>query len=61
MKTLQEKYNAILEGNFSKAQFVRDARMELPNLITQFNGFKDTTAILKNRGMIFEAEKEKTT
>lgn len=60
MKTLQEKYNAILEGNFSKAQFVRDARMELPNLITQFNGFKDTTAILKNRGMIFEAKKEKT-
>ena len=57
MKTLQEKYNAILEGKFSKAQFVRDARMELPNLITQFNGFEDTTIILKNRGMIFEAKK----
>jgi len=57
MKTLQEKYNAILEGKFSKAQFVRDARMELPNLITQFNGFEDTTTILKNRGMIFEAKK----
>jgi len=57
MKTLQEKYNAILEGKFPKAQFVRDARMELPNLITQFNGFEDTTTILKNRGMIFEAKK----
>lgn len=57
MRTIQEKYNAILEGKFSKAQFVRDARMELPNLITQFNGFEDTTIILKNRGMIFEAKK----
>lgn len=56
MKTLQEKYNAIKEGNFSKAQFVRDARLAHPNLITQFNGFEDTASILKNRGMIAEAK-----
>ena len=58
MRTLQEKYNAILEGNFPKAQFVRDARLQLPNFITQFNGFEDTVSILKNKGMIFEAKKE---
>ena len=58
MKTLQEKYNAILEGNFSKKQFVRDARLGHPNLITQFNGFDDTVTILKNRGMIQEAKKQ---
>jgi hypothetical protein len=58
MRTLQEKYNAILEGNFSKAQFVRDARLGHPNLVTQFNGFEDTVTILKNKGMIFEAKKQ---
>ena len=59
MRTLQEKYNATLEENFSKAQFVRDARLELPNMITQFNGFEDSVSILKNRGMIFEDKKAK--
>lgn len=58
MKTLQEKYNAILEGSFSKKQFVRDARLGLPSLITQFNGFDDTVTILKNRGMIQEVKKQ---
>jgi len=59
MKTLTEKYNAILEGNFSKTQFLRDARLAHPNLITQFNGFEDTVQILKNKGLIFEEQKVK--
>lgn len=54
MRTLQEKYNAINEGNFSKDQFLRDARMQLPNLVTQYNGYDDAVQILKNRGMIQE-------
>lgn len=54
MKTLQEKYNAIQEGSFSKEQFIRDARLQLPNLITQYNGYDDAVQILKNRGMIVE-------
>ena len=58
MKTLQEKYNAIQENRFTKAQFVRDARMSFPGLITQFNGYGDTVQILKNRGIISEAKKE---
>jgi hypothetical protein len=55
MRTLQEKYNGINEGAFSKEQFLRDARLQLPNLITQYNGFGDAVQILKNRGMIREA------
>lgn len=55
MRTLQEKYNGLLEGTFNKNQFLRDARLELPNLITQFNGYDDAVQILKNRGMIQEA------
>ena len=54
MKSLTEKYNAVLEGKFTKFQFLRDVRMSHPNLITQFNGFEDTVQILKNKGMISE-------
>ena len=57
MRTLQEKYNAVLEGNFSKEQFRRDAAMQLPNLVSKFNSFEDMSTILKNRGMITEAKK----
>ena len=56
MRTLQEKYNAIAEGNFSKAQFVRDANMQLPNLVSKTNSFDDAAKILMNRGMIAEAK-----
>ena len=58
MRTLQEKYNAIQEGNFTKDQFLRDARMEQPSLVTQYNGYDDAVKILKNRGMISEAMKQ---
>jgi hypothetical protein len=56
MRTLQEKYNGIQEGKFSKDQFIVEARMQHPNLITRFNGYADAVSILKNRGMIQEAE-----
>lgn len=56
MRTLQEKYNAINEGKFTKEQFLRDARMEQPNLVTRFNGYDDAVKILKNRGMISETK-----
>ena len=56
MRTLQEKYNGINEGKFTKDQFLRDARMEQPSLVTQYNGYDDAVKILKNRGMIQEAK-----
>ena len=56
MRTLQEKYTAIAEGNFSKEQFRRDAQMQLPNIVSKFNSFEDTVNILKNKGMIAEAK-----
>lgn len=58
MRTLQEKYNGINEGKFTKDQFLRDARMEQPNLVTQYNGYDDAVQILKNRGMIQEGKKQ---
>ena len=60
MRTLQEKYNAIQEGKFSKEHFLAEARMQQPQLITRFNGYDDAVQILKNKGMIIEAKKEET-
>ena len=57
MRTLQEKYNAVLEGGFSKTQFRRDAAMELPQFVSSVNSFDDTVAILKNKGIVTEAKK----
>jgi hypothetical protein len=61
MRTIQEKYNAILEGNFSKTQFLRDAKRELSQFLSPFNGYEDTIAILKSKGVLTEAKKEKAT
>jgi hypothetical protein len=57
MRTLQEKYNAIQEGKFSKDHFLAEARMQQPQLVTRFNGYDDAVQILKNKGMIVEAAK----
>ena len=61
MRTLQEKYNGIQEGKFSKEHFLAEARMQQPQLITRFNGYDDAVQILKNRGMIQEAKAEVVT
>ena len=58
MRTLQEKYNAIQEGKFSKEHFLAEARMQQPQIITRFNGYDDAVQILKNKGMIIEAKVE---
>ena len=58
MRTLQEKYDGVLEGNFSKTQFRRDAATELPQFVSTVNSFEDTVSILKNKGTITEAKKE---
>lgn len=54
MRTLQEKYNGIQQGKFSKDHFLAEARMQQPQLITRFNGYDDAVQILKNKGMLKE-------
>jgi hypothetical protein len=58
MRTITEKYNAVLEGKFSKAQFKSDVIRELPNLVSKFNDFETIGTILKSKGIIAE-KKEK--
>ena len=54
MRTLTEKYNGVLKGLFSKDQFLRDARMEQSQLVTQYNSYNDAVNILLNKGLISE-------
>ena len=49
MKTLQEKFNAVNENRYTKAEFLRDAQKQYPQFITQFNGYEDSIQIFKNR------------
>ena len=54
--TATEKYRAVNEGKMAKKEFVRQMRQEFPQYISQFNGFKDSVSILKNKGLIFESK-----
>ena len=56
--TATEKLRAVNEGKMAKGEFVRQMRLSFPNSITQFNGFKDTVQILKNKGLVFEDYKK---
>lgn len=60
MKTLQEKYIAVNENRFTKAQFLRDARLTLPTLVTQYNDYTSAVQILKNKGILTEAAIKKS-
>lgn len=55
MKTLQEQYNSIKEGKGSKQIFLKEAKRQFPNMITNAATFEETTKILKNRSVIAEA------
>lgn len=58
MRTLQEKYIALTEGSYTKAEFARDARKEFPSIITKFNSADDAIQILKNKGVLTEEAAE---
>jgi hypothetical protein len=54
MKTLQEQYNSIKKGKGSKQIFLKEAKRQFPNMITNAATFEETTKILKNRSVIAE-------
>lgn len=56
--TATEKLTAVNEGKMTNKEFVRQMRQAFPQYISNFNGFKDTVQILKNKGLVFEAKKE---
>jgi predicted nuclease of predicted toxin-antitoxin system len=54
MATLQEQYLLIKEGKGHKDMFMRQALRQFPNFITQSSTFKQTSTILKQKGIITE-------
>ena len=54
MKTLQEQYNQIQKGKGSKQIFLKEAKRQFPNMITNAATFEETTKILKSRSVIAE-------
>ena len=59
MRTATEKYHAVLEGKLQEAEFVRQMRQAYPQFITQWNGYKDSVSILKQKSLIFEKKEVK--
>lgn len=55
---LQKKYEQYVAGEFSAYNFLKEARMAYPTLVTNLNGIKDAVAILKNNSLIFEAKED---
>ena len=54
MKTLQEQYNLIKEGQGRKDLFMKQALRQFPQYVTKFNTFEETTSILKGKQILSE-------
>jgi hypothetical protein len=56
MKSIKQQYIDLQEGKMSQSNFMRNVRMTLPQFITNVTSYNDTVRILKNKGIITEAE-----
>lgn len=58
MKSIQNQYIQLIEGNLSQANFMRNIRMTFPQYISNVTNFEDSVKILKNKGILSEAKKQ---
>jgi len=56
MKNISVQYQELQEGKMNQAQFLRNARMMFPSLVTNLNSFDDSVKILKTKGMLVEGD-----
>jgi hypothetical protein len=56
MKSIKQQYIDLREGNMSQANFMRNLRMTMPQYITNLSSFEDSIKILKNKGILTEAD-----
>ena len=54
MKTLTEQYRSVKEGKGPKDVFLKEAKRQFPNLVTNAATFKEASTILKQKGIISE-------
>ena len=55
MKNIQAQYRDLLEGKMSKANFMRNIRMEFPQHVTNVSSYEDSIKILKGKRILSEA------
>jgi len=58
MKSIKQQYIDLREGNMSQANFMRNLRMTMPQYITNVTSFNDSVKILKNKGILTEADEK---
>ena len=58
MKSIKQQYIDLREGNMSQANFMRNLRMTLPQYVTNVTSFEDSVRILKNKGILTEADEK---
>jgi hypothetical protein len=56
MKSIKQQYIDLQEGNMSQANFMRNLRMTMPQYVTNITSFDDSVRILKNKGILTEAD-----
>ena len=56
MKSIKQQYIDLQEGNMSQANFMRNLRMTMPQYITNVTSFNDSVKILRNKGILTEAD-----
>lgn len=56
MKSIKQQYIDLREGNITQANFMRNLRMTLPQYVTNVTSFEDSVRILKNKGILTEAD-----
>ena len=56
MKNIQKQYTDLLEGTMSKANFMRNVRMQFPQYVSPTTSFEDSVKILKGKRILSEAK-----
>lgn len=57
MKNIQKQYADLLEGKMSKANFMRNVRMQFPQYVSPVTSYDDSIKILKGKRILSEAAK----
>ena len=56
MKSIKQQYIDLREGNMTQANFMSNLRMTLPQYVTNVTSFEDSVRILKNKGILTDAD-----
>lgn len=56
MKSIKNQYIDLQESKMSQAQFLRNVRLTMPQYVTNVTSFSDTIKILRNKGILSEAD-----